>query len=154
VTGTDARDLAEHPFFAGLDPAALALIARCAHDVRFEPGDVVFRTGEPADAFYVLRAGDLALEVHDPARGGLVLDTVHAGEVAGWSWLVPPHRWMFDARAVSPISAMAFDAVCLRGRCEADPALGYALLQRVAHVMYERMQDARVRLLDLYGGRG
>jgi CRP-like cAMP-binding protein len=154
VTGTDARDLAEHPFFAGLDPAALALIARCAHDVRFEPGDVVFRTGEPADAFYVLQAGDLALEVHDPARGGLVLDTVHAGEVAGWSWLVPPHRWMFDARAVSPISAIAFDAVCLRGRCEADPALGYALLQRVAHVMYERMQDARVRLLDLYGGRG
>jgi CRP/FNR family transcriptional regulator, cyclic AMP receptor protein len=69
----------------------------------------------------------------------------------GWSWLVPPYRWVFDARAVAPTSAMAFDAVCLRGKCDADPALGFDLMQRVARVMYERLQAARVRLLDLYG---
>ena len=51
----------------------------------------------------------------------------------------------------SDVSVVAFDASCLRGKCDEDPALGYALMQRVAQVMYRRLQAARVRLLDLYG---
>jgi hypothetical protein len=81
----------------------------------------------------------------------MVISTLGDGEVAGWSWLVPPYRWMFDARATSSVSAVAFDGACLRGKCEQDPVLGYALMQRVAQVMYERLQDARIRLLDMYG---
>ena len=82
---------------------------------------------------------------------GSVVDTVDEGEVVGWSWLVPPYRWFFDARAVEEVSAVSVDAACLRAKCDQDPALGYALMQRVARVMYQRLQSARVRLLDLYG---
>ena len=81
----------------------------------------------------------------------MVVDTAHADDVVGWSWLVPPYRWLFDARATEETSAIAFDGACLRGKCEADPAIGYALLQRVVQVMSARLQSARVRLLDLYG---
>ena len=112
---------------------------------------MLFRTGEPANTFYVIRHGRVALDIHDPRRGTLVIASLGEGEVAGWSWLVPPYQWMFDARAVSPVSAVALDGACLRGKCDQDPALGYALMQRVSHVMYERLQDARMRLLDLYG---
>jgi CRP-like cAMP-binding protein len=148
---TLAEYLPEHPFFAGLDPEAMDLMVGCARNVHFHAGDVLFRTGEPADTFFVVRHGQVALDVHDPRRGALVIASLGEGEVVGWSWLVPPHRWMFDARATSEVSAVALDGACLRGKCDADPALGYALMQRVAHVMYERLQDARLRLLDLYG---
>jgi CRP-like cAMP-binding protein len=145
--------LGDHPFFVGLDRDALALAARCARHVHFRPGDLLFREGEPANAFYVLRRGRVALEMRT-GTGSRLLDTVDADDadnVVGWSWLVPPYRWTFDARAVTGTSAIAFDGACLRDRCEADPALGYALLQRVVRVMSARLHSARVRLLDLYG---
>ena len=84
-------------------------------------------------------------------RGAIVVETLDPGEIVGWSWLFPPYVWHFDARAVDDVRAVAFDGACLRGKCDQDPVLGYALMQRVAHVMYERLQDARMRLLDLYG---
>lgn len=142
--------LPHHPFLAGLDEDVLALLARCATLVHFRPGTYLFQEGEPADAFYVLRTGRVALETR-LGTGPRVLDTADADDVVGWSWLVPPYRWTFDARAVTDTSAVAFDGACLRARCEEDPALGYALLSRVVHVMSTRLHSARVRLLDLYG---
>jgi len=81
----------------------------------------------------------------------LVIDTMDEGEVLGWSWLVSPYQYFFDARAMTPVSATALDGACLRDKCEADPELGYQLLRRVTTVMYHRLQSARIRLLDLYG---
>ena len=148
---TLAEYLPEHPFFAGLDAAAMDLVVGCAQNVHFADGDVLFRAGAPANTFYVIRHGRVALDVHDPGRQAMVVATLGEGEVVGWSWLVPPYQWVFDARAVSPVSAVALDGACLRSKCDEDPALGWALMQRVAHVMYERLQDARLRLLDVYG---
>ena len=145
--------LSGHPFFAGLEPHAIALLAGCAVNMNFDEGARLFRQGEHADLFYVIRRGRVALEVHAPGdgAGGVVLDTVDEGDVVGWAWLVPPYRWAFDARAAASTSAIAIDAVCLRAKCAADPALGYALMQRVSQSMYQRLQGARIRLLDLYG---
>lgn len=146
------EDLLGHePFFTGLGPDDLALLAGCARNVHVSAGDHLFHTGQPADAFYLVRHGRVSIEVHDPRRGVVVLDTVDDGDVVGWSWLVPPYRWTFDARAAIGTSAVRFDGVCLREKCDADPRLGYLLMQRVAHVMYERLRSARVRLLDVYG---
>ena len=142
--------LPDHPFFAGLDDEAITLVTGCAVNAHLRPGDHLFREGEPADTFYVVRHGRVAIQTRTPT-GGVVVDTAHDGDVVGWSWLVPPHRWAFDAVVTEQTSVVAIDGACLRGKCEADPALGYALLQRVVQVMATRLHSARVRLLDLYG---
>jgi CRP/FNR family transcriptional regulator, cyclic AMP receptor protein len=147
---TIADRLALHPFFAGLSAESLDLMAGCASNVRFRPGQQMFSEGDPAETFYVVRAGRVALEMRTPT-GSAVLDTVDADEVVGWSWLVPPYRWTFDGRAVEDVRAVQFDGACLRGKCEDDSELGYALMKRVVGVMNERLHSARVRLLDLYG---
>ncbi len=146
--------LHEHPFFAGLDPEVLTLLAGCATNRHTPAGEYLYREGEPADVFYVIRSGRATIETHNPVGGPVVIETVEAGEVLGWSWLIPPYRWLFDARAVEPTSHVVFDGKCLRDKCDADPEIGYHLMQRVAGVMYERLQAARVRLLDLYGAPG
>jgi CRP/FNR family transcriptional regulator, cyclic AMP receptor protein len=143
--------LADVPFFAGLRASELELLAGCAKNVHFAQGDVLFREGDPANAFYVVRDGSVALETFAPARGGMTIETIDAGEVIGWSWLFAPYRWHFDARALSPVRATAFDGECLRGKCEQDPALGYDLMKRFAQVLIERLQWTRLRLLDVYG---
>lgn len=150
---TLAQLLPEHPFFAGLGPEAMDLVVGCAHVEHHPAGTVLFRAGEPAATFYVLRRGRVALELHEPRRGTLVVATLGEGEVVGWSWLVAPYRWFFDARVVEAVDAVALDGACLRRKCDDDPRLGYQLLQRVAQVMHERLQDARLRLLDLYGAQ-
>ena len=150
-TETMEELLGGHPFFAGLDASALRLMAGCSSNVHFAEGERIFGEGEAANRFYVLRHGRVALEIYSPVRGPLVIDTMDGGEVLGWSWLVSPYRYFSDARAITPVSATALDGACLRGKCEADPELGYQLLKRVTAVMYQRLQSARVRLLDLYG---
>jgi CRP/FNR family cyclic AMP-dependent transcriptional regulator len=143
--------ISESPVFAGLKPAQLELIVGCARNVGFNRGDRLFRDGEAADTFYLLRRGRVALTMHVPARGDVSIETLDPGEVVGWSWLFPPYTWHFDARALDDVRTVAFDGACLRGKCDDDAALGYALMRRFAEVMIDRLQHTRIRLLDLYG---
>jgi len=143
--------LASVPLLEGLGAAELELISSCAGNVRFMPGQQLFRQGDPAEVFYIVRHGTVALETFVPARGALTIETIEAGEVIGWSWLFPPYRWHFDARALSVVRATGFDGACLRAKCESDPVLGYELMSRFAQVMIERLEWTRLRLLDVYG---
>lgn len=148
---TIERVLTEVPLFAGLKPDELKLLAGCAKNVRFTAGEVLFREGDPADTFYVIRHGSVSLEMFVPGRGPVTIETLEPGDVVGWSWLFPPYRRHFDGRALTLVRATVFDATCLRGKCEEDPALGYSLMSRFAQVLIERLQWTRVRLLDVYG---
>ena len=145
------RLLADVPAFADLKPDYLELIAGCGVNRTFEAGAYLFREGEPADNFFVIRRGRIALEVFVPARGQVVLSTHGDGELVGWSWLFPPYRWQFDGRAAETTHAIVFDGACLRGKCDADHAFGYLLMQRFAARMLVRLQETRLRLLDVYG---
>lgn len=140
-----------HLFFKGLEKRHIQFIAGCAKNVRFPAGAVVFREGDPADQFYFVREGLVAVELMVPHRGFTTLQTVGAGDVLGWSWLLPPFRWRFGARTTEPTRALAFDAKCLRAKCEEDHDLGYELFKRFSHVMAERLEATRLQLLDLYG---
>lgn len=151
MTTTLEPILAEHPFFAGLEARYVELMTGCASNVKFNAGETIFRTGEEANRFYIIRRGDIALEIPDPVRGRIVIQSIHEGEVLGWSWLVPPYRWEFDARATTLVRALALDGACLRGKCEANHDLGYELLKRVAQVMADRLASARLQLVDLFG---
>lgn len=143
--------VAEHAFFAGLDPARLDLVSGCAALVAFPAGAVIAREGDPADAFFAIRAGRVAIEIHAAGAGPFVLQTAGEGEVIGWSWLFPPYEWTFDARAAEDVRAIRFDGACLRRKCEADPATGYDFMKRFARVFVGRLAAARLQLLDLYG---
>ncbi len=143
--------LEEHPFFKGFPSRYLPLITGCASNVRFNAGSYIFREGEPASHFYLIRQGKVALEIFAAQRGPRTIETIEAGEVLGWSWLFPPYRWHFSARVVEPVRAIAFDGVCLRAKGEEDHDLGYELMKRVAQIMMERLQATRIQLLDVYG---
>jgi CRP-like cAMP-binding protein len=121
--------------------------------VRAAAGEYLFREGEQADVFYVIRHGSVALELHVPAREAVTIETLHQGDLLGWSWLFPPYRWEFDGRAREDTALISFDGACLRGKCDADHQLGYDVMSRFAQVIIARLQATRLRLLDVYGVR-
>lgn len=144
------RLIAAHRFFSDLRPEYLSLIVGCAANRRIHEGEFLFREGAVADEFFLLREGRVAFECHIPGRGPIVFETVEAGEVLGWSWLVPPYTWHFDAPARTEVRFIAFDGSCLRGKMEADPALGYDLMKRFMNVLVKRLHSTRMSLMDIY----
>jgi len=139
------------PVFEGLASEHLALIARCGHNERVPAGTMLLREGQPAERFFLIRRGSVAVEVHAPGRGTLVIETLHAGDPVGLSWLFAPYRWQFDTRAVEPCELVVFDGACLRGKCEEDHELGYQLMSRFVANVISRFQATRFQLLDVYG---
>lgn len=143
--------IAEAPAFQEMSREHLELIAGCARNETFEGGSYLMREGDPADRFYVIRYGRVALEIPVPSRGALTVETIEDGDLLGWSWLVPPFRTTLDAKALGNTHTVAFDGACLRGKADQDPVLGYELMRRFIPVIVERLQATRVRLLDVYG---
>jgi CRP/FNR family cyclic AMP-dependent transcriptional regulator len=145
--------IAQHPFLQGLEAQYMKLIVGCASNVRFKAGQYLFREGEEANQFYMIRQGKVALQIPTPQRMAITLQTVGQGDILGWSWLIPPYRWRFDAKALELTRAIGLDGKCLRTKSEEDHNLGYELLKRFSKVMVEGLEAARLQLLDLYGTR-
>ena len=145
------RIIGEHPFFSRMDKHFLDIVVGCAKNVRFEAGQYLFHEGEGADQFYLVRHGRLALQINSPGRGALTFQTLGEGEIVGISWLIPPYRWAYDAKALELTRAIAMDAACLRGKCEADHDLGYDMMKRFMPVLIQRLQAMRMQILDVYG---
>jgi len=136
------------PFFKGLDPHQQRLLADCAMEKTFEAGEIIFREGDPANRFYLILDGKVVLESYVLDRGRVEIQTIEAGDVLGWSWLLPPYYWQFDARAVVDTKAIFFYATPLRDEAEDDHELGYELFKRISQVMLKRLQATRRRLLE------
>ena len=136
--------IAEHPFLAGMRPAHLDVLADCAMQTEFAQGQLIFREGDLANRFYLIQQGRVALESRGDERTVLV-QTLGAGDVLGWSWLFPPYYWHFDARTVAPTKAIFFYGTRLRTQCEEDHEFGYELIKRMAEVMIRRLQATRLQ---------
>ena len=65
--------------FQGLSEEELKLIAGCGTNIRFREGETLFRDGEEASTFYLLRHGSVALETFVPARGAVTIETLYPG---------------------------------------------------------------------------
>jgi CRP/FNR family transcriptional regulator, cyclic AMP receptor protein len=137
--------------FEAFGPTELDLIAGCGRNASFRDAELLLREGDEANFFYAIRDGDVALEIKAPGRSPLIIETIHAGDVLGWSWLFEPYRVRFDARALGTVHTIVFDGACLRGKCEEDHDLGYEMMRRFAQIAIGRLQATRIKLLDLYG---
>jgi CRP-like cAMP-binding protein len=139
--------LAAHPFLKGMSMDHIKILAQSAVPTHFEKDQVIFKAGEPANGFYLIESGSVALEGSVQDHGPITTDVVSAGEALGWSWLFPPYLWHFSARATEPCSAICFSGILLREHREEDLTLSHELFKRACEVMVRRLQAARSKLL-------
>jgi len=143
--------LTTHPFLEGLPAPWLERLSYQAERNVHHAGSRLFREGGPADRFWLIRDGRVALEFNVPGRGDIVIEQLGPGSVLGWSWMFPPHRWHFGAIAAEQTLAIELDGRGVMRLCGDDAALGYELTKRFSAVLIDRLQAARMRLVDLYG---
>jgi CRP/FNR family cyclic AMP-dependent transcriptional regulator len=144
------KRVSEHPILRGLTREQLTLLTDCALPARFKTRETIFRENEKADRFYLITSGKVVLESGAGYGEPVVLETIGAGDVLGWSWMMPPYQWHFTARAVEPTEAIVFASPILRQYCERDHSLGFELHKRVSTVMMKRLQAARKRMLAMH----
>lgn len=142
--------LAVNPVFKTLDPQYIKVIVGCASNVVYKPEQFIFREDEDANAFYIVRQGRVIVETYSPDHGSIGIQSCCEGDVLGWSWLVPPYKWRFDARATEQTRMIALDGKCLREKCELDRDLGYQMMKIFTEIMTERLEATRLQLLDVY----
>jgi CRP-like cAMP-binding protein len=151
--GETTRPLAEviaaHRFVADLKAEHLKKLVEVAMFKQFEREEMIFREGDPANRFYLICQGKIALESAHHPDGPPLIHLIGEDEVLGWSWLFPPYYWHFSARALEPTAAIFFYGTRLREECEKDSAFGFDLMKRVAAIVIKRLQITRVQLLQL-----
>jgi CRP-like cAMP-binding protein len=141
--------LDEHAFFRGMKEHQLRTIVESATVVRFEPGEVIFEEGEPAHRFYLIRTGRVALQLVSYRIEPLTLLTLEEGNIIGWSWLFPPYRWKFTAKALDVTRAISLDGSSLRVRCDEDHDLGYELMKRFAQIIDNRVEAFSAHFVEV-----
>ena len=146
---SEEATIPEQSGLAGLKAAHRALLERHAMTTGFKAGEVIFKTGDPANRFYCLLSGKVELWTRSPGAPAVKIDTIHAGELLGWSWLFPPYQWAFDAIAKTDTEAIFFYGTPLRELCDEDPAFGLELMKRMAEVMMRRLHASRQRVGDM-----
>jgi CRP-like cAMP-binding protein len=147
-----ATRVALHPFLAGMNRTQLALLTDCAIAAHFKTGETILRQGEFANRCYLIETGKVVLESMGCLGEPLLIETIGAGDLLGWSWMFPPYIWHFTARAIEPTTAIFFFGSILREYCEKDHSFGYELLKRTSAVMVKRLQAAHKQILSVCSG--
>lgn len=143
-----------HPLFHGMKPDHLESLLDGATVANLKTGDVLFKEGEPANQFFLIEHGRIALEAHEPCDGTLLVQALGAGDLLGWSWLFPPFVWHFRARAVEPTRIVGMSGARLLVHAERDHDFGYELMKRVSRVLIQRLQATRHTMLKMLCERG
>jgi len=139
----------KHPFLIDMDSRHVEILLHGATEEQFDADEIIFREGEPANRFYLINWGEVALETKCPGDGIVHVQTIHGGDVLGWSWLFPPFAWNFQARAVKPTRVIACDGGHLLVATEEDDKFGHDLMKRVARVTIHRLQAERRQLIKV-----
>ena len=145
-----AAELGGHAFFARMEQAFLQRLAPFAKQQFWEKETYLAHEGERAHAFYLIQSGLVSIETFEPGRKQLFIQTLHENDVVGWSWILPPHEWVFDARALTVVRGISLDAQGVRQAMEQDHELGFQVLERLLRVMAARIKSSRLQLLDLF----
>lgn len=142
------KELSESEFFSGLAPKHIEFLAAHATRRRLDVDDVLFEHSEAAHHFYLISSGHIRVGVPAIEGPALELQELGPGSVVGWSWLISPHRWSFQAKAMTPVELLEFDGDAVLARCDEDPRFGYELLKRFSTLMSERLHFARRKMMD------
>ncbi|MFI9615110.1 cyclic nucleotide-binding domain-containing protein [Streptomyces sp. NPDC052023] len=133
-----------------LPPPQRQRLMTLAREVSFPEDSRIFEAGGVADRFWVIRSGAVSLDQQVTSAQRVTVASLGAGDLLGWSWLFPPHRWDFGAEAFSPVRAYEFEAQPVLELCEQDPQLGMSLVRIVAEILAHRLETTRGQLMEQY----
>lgn len=146
--------LSNHIFFSELSDEVVNYLCQCVSVHKIKKGQTLFQQGERADKFYIVLSGQISIQIPAVLGPTLEIQTLGKDQVLGWSWLISPYQWSFQAKTEEDTELLEFDSTAILARCEQDPQFGYVLLKRFAELMAERLDAARLKMMDEWNPAG
>ena len=147
------KHLRRYDLFDFMGDKELEAVAAIAKEKEYQKGDVIVKSGQPAETFYFLVDGNVAYYYvvtteNDPYyQKEYHIHDINAGEIFGISALIAPYKYTATLRVDSPSRVIEIGASDLRALCDADPKLAYGLMQAVAKAAIERLEATRIQLI-------
>jgi len=136
-------------FFAGFDDKSLADIAAFAREVTFEAGQMIFDRDEEGHAAYLIVKGRVRQGFEVSPGSEVWFLTGEPGDLFGFGALIAPRVRAMRAKASERTEVVALDADALLEYLEAHPNFGFIFMERLAQVIYQRLNNSRLQILHL-----
>lgn len=149
-----AEYLSDHQFFSSFSESDLKFLCECASKKEVKKGTILFRQGERAHNFYVVRDGRISVQIPAILGPTLEIQSLSKDKIMGWSWLISPYRWNFQTKAEEDSLLLEFDGAAILENCEQDPKFGYELVKKFAALMSQRLDAARQKMMDEWNPDG
>ena len=141
-------ELADLPLFAGLDKVDLESLSGQAVRRILADGETLVDMGAAISEVHWLTKGQLALRVRHEQRWVLV-STLHAGDMLGWSALREDPTALSTARAIGPAVLVSVQADGLLALLAGGSAKSEMLLRRLFGTATHHLDESRAQLLQL-----
>lgn len=158
-----AEFLRRHSFFAGFTLDHIDDLARVASEKSVSAGYQFITEGERLTNFYLVLEGSVGIIIKVPdwevnqsltrqitnnfITRDVTVSTVGAGEVFGWSAIIPPNHSTATVKALTDCLILDFDYQQLQPIIEEDCCFGHLLTVKAAQIIRARLRDMRVESL-------
>lgn len=131
--------------FKGMTPQQVQILREHFHTCVGSQGDLIFKTGQPANTLYLVLQGSVSLRYQPYDHDGDPIQIAQAGpgQVCGWSAIIGRPTYSSDGVCNSDTVLMCIESQKLRDFCVAQPAIGRILLENIAEQVSGRWHDAR-----------
>jgi CRP/FNR family transcriptional regulator len=127
-----SRCFGEVWLFDGAPPEAWESIAGELVRRRFQPGELLFRQGEPAESMYLLKMGSVKLwKVAEDGRE-LILDLRSAGDLLGESVFIEKGQYPVSATCLGPTVTCGLSRTLFERLVVDHPQVGLAVIRNLS----------------------
>ena len=145
------KQLIGHDLFQLLRPDQVQLISDMAERVSYKAGDTIFRRGEEAEYFFIVREGQVALRLPGQARISLLIDELGKGAVFGSCVCFQLGSYSLTAQCVEDSELLKIKAAALKKVMTDDLVTGYAVQTLISRVYFQRYIDTMQKLQAILG---
>jgi CRP/FNR family cyclic AMP-dependent transcriptional regulator len=140
------QQLESHEVFQLLRPEQVSILSSASEEVAFKAGETIFRRGEPADDFFVVLEGQVALRMLRPAGVSLLIDEVTGGAIFGSCLCFQIDTYTLTAQCTEDSRILKIKASTLKRLMDDDLVMGYAIQTMISRVYFKRYVDTMHKL--------
>lgn len=151
MTAVDRSLLETNELMRSLTPAERDTLFNLAIGRSYPAGEIIFNENDNAYSVILLLRGRVGVQMDVGNGRRLMVSTVEPGEITAWSGLVPPYQFTASTRAVEDSEVAIFRSEDLNRLFDENPRFGYQFMQSIAGVTAERLRDAHLQLMGMFG---
>ena len=141
--------LESHEIFQLLRSEQVNALSAAAEDISLRAGDTVFRRGEPAEDFFVVLEGQVALRLPRPDGMSVLIDEMTGGAIFGSCLCFQIDTYTLTAQCTEDSRILKIKASTLKKLMDDDLVMGYAIQTIISRVYFKRYIDTMRKLQSI-----